>query len=91
MTLDLFGTTPLKHNLPADMQEVVAILSQCETQEECLKKAFDVMTDRYHGDRLKTFTHVHDLFATNITYLRNRKFLHCTNSNYLFRHLLVKS
>ena len=91
MVLDAFSKTPIKDILPDDMQGIAYELSKSPDQISCLRAAYDILTARFHGDRLKTFTHVLDLFSDNVSYLWDRRFLHCTNSNYLLRHLLIES
>ncbi len=91
MPLDLLGRTPLSHHIPEEMKQIAEELSRCKDKHELVHAAYTVLTHRFPWDRLKTFTHATDLFRTDLTYLRNRHFLHCTNSLYILRHLLVAS
>lgn len=77
--------------MPEEMKQIAQELSHYKDKKEVLHKLYSMLRDRFVGDRLKTFIYAPDLFSTNVSYLRNRRFLHCTNSNYLLRHLLVAS
>lgn len=91
MVVDLWEKSPLQHDLPHSMREIADKLAGENDQLSCLRRAYEILTDRFHGDRLKTFTYRLDLFSHDLHYLWNKKFLHCTNSNYLLRHLLIAS
>ncbi len=78
--------------IPRGMQDVVDVLKESKTKMECLRRAYDILSERYHGHRFKTYTHLSELFSSDLLLLWNRRgFLHCTNLNYLLKILLVKS
>ncbi len=84
--------TKIPEKLPAEMQRVVDDLKQSSNQEECLQKAYEIMTSRYRGYKLRTYTRFFNIFTFNVDKLWNDKgFIHCHNANYLLRILLVKS
>ncbi len=91
MTLDLCSKSPLQKGMPTEMLEIIDILKGCKSQEDCLRMVYDILTKRFAGDRLKTVTHIASLFVKDISVLWTKKFLHCTNSNYILRHLLIAS
>lgn len=91
MPLDLFKKTELQQMCPPDMEQIIFRLQACKDKISCLRMAYDELVERFHWDRLKTFLHLKDLFAHNLDYLWSQQFLHCTNSNYLLRHLLIAS
>ena len=79
-------------NIPAQMQRVVDQLRKTTTQEECVQQAYDVLTTKYHGNRIKTLIRLPELFTTSLDALWARNgFLHCTNLNRLLRALLQQS
>ncbi len=74
------------------MQDVIQILRQTKTDEECLRAAYDILTAKYHGDRLKTVTRLLGLLPHSAYRLWARSgFMHCTHLNKLLRILLVQS
>lgn len=74
------------------MRAIVEKLRRTSTKEECLQKAYDVLTAKYHGNRLKTYTRLWELFPQSLGTIWKRKgFLHCTNFNRLLRFLLLQS
>jgi hypothetical protein len=78
--------------LPQNMQTAVEMLCKTRSQDECLRKAYGILTEKYHGDRLKTLLRFVDLFPGSLEKLWSWSgFLHCTNLNRLLRMLLVQS
>ncbi|MBW2991376.1 hypothetical protein KY348_06780 [Candidatus Woesearchaeota archaeon] len=78
--------------LPKDMQIIVNKLKKSRNKEDCLRKAYDILSKKNRGHRLKTYTCLPELFVCNVNKLWKKKgFMHCTNINYLLRILLVKS
>ena len=74
------------------MQVVVDKLKKSKNKEDCLKRVYDILSKKYVGDRLKTYTRLFDLIVSDINKLWSKKgFMHCTNINYLMRILLVNS
>jgi hypothetical protein len=90
---NFFSKKPLPEKLPEGMQKIVEQLKKCKTKEECLKKAYDVVTKKYRGYFLRTYLRVWEFFRCDIDQLWDTKddFIHCNNVNYVLRTLLVKS
>jgi hypothetical protein len=92
MPLNAFGKTKLPDEIPAIFSEVIDDLKKCATSNECLEKTYDILSHRFHGQHIKTYTRIWELQEKNIEILWKKKgFMHCTNINYLLRFLLVKS
>ena len=92
MPLDLFSKTPLPESLPEKMQITVDELKKSSGKEDCLKKVYGIMTRKYRGYRVKTYTRFFEVFKKDIGCFWGREgFLHCTNMNFVMRTLLVKS
>lgn len=87
----LFGKSHLPEELSNEIRQALLQISNIDGKEEYLKAAYDIITTRYHGGRVKTILRPFDLFTNNVQSLWNRTgFLHCTNQNYLLTLLLVK-
>ena len=92
MPLNLFFKTPLPETLPEEMRSVIDDLEKSRDKKECLKKVYELLTEKYHGDRMKTYSHFFSVFTKDPGVLWQQSgFLHCTNLNYLARILLVRS
>jgi hypothetical protein len=92
MLPDLFCIRKIPDRLPKEMQVVVAQLKKTKNKKACLRKAYDVLTAKYRGNKMNTITHFFDLFITDLHELWKRSgFMHCTTFNNLLRILLVKS
>src|SRR3569832_857829 len=79
-------------SLPSTMQRVVDELRETKSQKECLRAAYDLLTEKYCGNRMKTLTHFSELFPSSVNEVWARNgFLHCTNQNWLLAILLIKS
>lgn len=92
MPLDLLSKTRIPEALPTKMQMIIDDLKKSSGKEACLKKAYEILNEKYRGYRVKTYTRLFDLFTTDIKKLWNTNgFLHCTNINYVMRILLIKS
>lgn len=77
---------------PLKIQQVIDGLKKTRTKQECLHKAYRLLTAKYHGNRLKTVTRFLELCPRSVDAVWARSgFLHCTNLNWLLRVLLVKS
>ena len=73
-------------------EEAVKQLKKSTSKEQCLRKAYDIMSKKYRGYRVKTYTRIWRLFRWNIDILWKRQgFLHCNQMNYLLKELLVQS
>ena len=84
--------TRIPDELPTEMELIIEELRKCSSQRECMQKAYDVLTKRYRGCRIETYTLLWHIFIEDITNLWNRTgFLHCHNMNFLMRVFLVKS
>jgi hypothetical protein len=92
MIPNLFKKEPIPELLPEGIAKVVEELKICRSQDECLSKAFEVLTSKYRGYKFKTYTKIWRVFETDLEKLWARSgFLHCHLMNYLLRILLVKS
>ena len=89
---NLFTKKPIPEKLPASMQKKIEILKKTKSKEECLRKAYDIMHERFWGWKWRTFSHLGDVFRYLPEQSWNRKgFIHCTHMCYLLRILLVRS
>lgn len=78
--------------LPVSMQKAVNTLKKCKTKQECLEEAYDIVTWKYNGSRIKTYLLLHRIFTQSLEDIWNRKgYLHCNTMNYVMRVLLQKS
>tara|TARA_Y100000310_G_C20640224_1_gene793494 strand:+ start:592 stop:1038 length:447 start_codon:yes stop_codon:yes gene_type:complete len=90
MFINLFRKGPIPEELPKSMQKVVDSLKKTKSKEECLTKAYEVISKRFHGCRL--LTHLKAYLTRDLEKMWNvEKTSHCTNLNYLFYVLLIKS
>jgi hypothetical protein len=81
-----------KVELPEDLRAKIEILKQAKSKEDCLRQAYDFLVEKYHGDRICTFSKIHELFIRDIGKLWTKSgFLHCTNINYILRMMLIES
>lgn len=82
----------MEKQLPEGMKKAIETLKKSGSREKCLKKAYDIMTKRFRGCRLKTYTRFFEIFDNNLESLWSKKgFLHCTKMNMLMSILLVES
>ena len=82
----------IPEKLPKEMDFIVKRLKKAKNKEECLKKAYDILSKKYRGYKWRTYTRIHELFMRDVNKIWAKKvFLHCTNINYLLRILLIKS
>lgn len=92
MPLDLLTRTPLPQESPEKMHPALADLQRSKDQMDCLHKTYNLLTKKYRGYRVKTYTRIFDIFEKNLGILWNKTgFLHCTNINYIMRFLLIQS
>jgi hypothetical protein len=89
---DTFYKSSLPKEIPDEIQKVVEELRKTRNREECLKKAYAVLTDKYQGRRFRTLLLPHYLLITELRKLWNKSgFIYCNQMNYLLRLLLIKS
>ena len=92
MPLDFFTKTSLPKQLPEEMNLIIEGLKKSATKEECLKKVYDLLSEKYRGYRIRTYIKIGEVFKKDLNFLWGRSgFLHCNNINYLVRIFLVKS
>lgn len=92
MPIDLLLKTPIPNQLPKQMQETINELKKSLNKEDCLKHAYGILSAKYRGSRIKTYTKLFNVFSKDIDKMWSQTgFLHCTNMNYLIRTLLIKS
>jgi hypothetical protein len=74
------------------LQGAIHRVAEASTREEAIHRAYDVLTARYRGGRLETYTLFWRLFENDIEKMWARTgFLHCTKLNRLLRYLLTES
>lgn len=74
------------------IEQAIEILKKSENKEDCLRKAYNILTKRFYGSRLKTITKIHYLFFSDLEKMWQKGgFLHCTKHNQLLKMLLLKS
>ena len=84
--------TKIPDELPKSMENAIEELKRTSSQEECLKKAYEIMTKRFRGHRFKTITRIPQIFSFDIESFWNTPgFMLCHNMAWLLRILLVKS
>ena len=74
------------------ISEVIESLKKTKSKEECLKKAYDILSEKYRGHRLVTYLKIHYLLLKDLNKIWGKSgFLPCTTLNYLLKNLLIKS
>jgi hypothetical protein len=92
MPLDLFSKTKIPDEIPENFISVINQLSYCQNQTDCLNLAYEVLSQKFHGEHIKTCTRFWKIWQSDIGKLWDEiGFMHCTNINYLLRFILVKS
>lgn len=92
MPLDFFSKTKLPEIIPQEIGGAIVELKNTSDKRECLKKAYDILSEKYHGQRVATYLKLFVVLSRSIEGLWQRNgFMHCTNINFLLRFLLVKS
>lgn len=77
---------------PVGMEEAVAYVREAKDREEALQRAFDVVTKRFRGARVRTYLELWRLRPQSAESLwKKTGFMHCTNQNFLLGTLLVAS
>lgn len=89
MIPNVFYKASIPDFLPEGMQRTVEKLEKSKNEEDCLKKAYDALFERYVG--CKVHTRFFDIFTSDVNKLWDVKYQHCTALNYFLRILLVKS
>lgn len=88
----LCSKTKIPDKLPESLQNVVEELRKSKNKEECLRRAYDVLSAKYRGYKFRTYLKLHEHFIFDVERLWKKSgFLHCTNFNYLLRILLIQS
>ena len=84
--------TEIPEQIPKGMQEAVEELKKTTNQDECLRKAYEIITKRFKGYRFKTVTRIPQIFSFDLDGFWNTPgFMLCHNMAWLLRILLVKS
>ena len=92
MKNNFLSKTKIPKNLPEEMQKTINEIKLSPNQEQCLRKTYEVMINKYRGYRFKTYIRLFQIFTFDVQKLWGRTgFIHCHNANYLMRILLVKS
>ena len=88
----LLFKSKMPDKIPESMQKEVDKLKKCKSKMDCLKKAYNIITTRYHGSTPQLILNYYDFLTTDVDKLWKRQgYLHCHYQNYLLRVLLVKS
>ena len=89
---NLFSKKPLPKKIPPHLEKIIKQLKKSKTKEQCLKKAYDILTKNYKGFKFNLFKRLSDLFVQDIANLSKRKGEHfCQHLDYIMRIVLVKS
>ena len=92
MLPNLFSKQRIPEKLPKSMQEAVDKLKKSKGKEDCLRRAYDIVTKRYNGCTWKTYPLLYRIVRPSLERLWERNgFLHCHHHNFLLRVLLVRS
>ncbi len=92
MKNNFLSKTEIPETLPDEMREMINEIKRSPNQEQCLGISYEIMTGRYRGYRLRTFTRFFQIFTFDVKELWNKTgFMHCHNMSYLMRILLVES
>lgn len=78
--------------IPVEMESAVAALRDSRNKMECLVRAYQLLSQKYRGYRIRTYVHILDALRSDLREIWRRSgFLHCMPLNYLLKILLVKS
>ncbi|MDD5253501.1 MAG: hypothetical protein PHG05_00145 [Candidatus Nanoarchaeia archaeon] len=90
---NLLWKKPIPDKVPAGMNVWIEELSKTKDQEECLYKAYDLVTTKWTGGKYKTYSRFNWLFVSNLDKIwhQKSKYMYCMTFNYILRTLLVKS
>ena len=58
--------TEIPEKIPRQMHEAILQLRSCKDQQECLKKAHDIMTKKYRGHHFGTFLKFLKVFESDL-------------------------
>ncbi len=92
MLPNFFTKLPIPDKIPDAMQKIAEELGRSVNKEDCLKRAYEIMTQKFRGYRFRTYIKIHLAFEADLEKLWARAgFMHCHTMNYLLRVLLIKS
>lgn len=76
----------------ASLEGTISRLRRTANREDCLRLAYEILADRFHGSRHLTVLRFWQVFIADPETLWERPgFLHCTSFNLLLRTLLLRS
>ncbi|MFA6354434.1 MAG: hypothetical protein WCX12_02000 [Candidatus Paceibacterota bacterium] len=82
----------MSEKISPEIKAVIETLKKSHSKEKCLKQAYDILSRKYRGERIKTLFLFWRLFLKNMEKLwRQKGFLHCTKINNLLEFLLTQS
>ena len=87
----IFSKQPLSSKLPKSLEAEINKLKKIKSKYAALKKAYNIITKKYKGYKLKTYLNLSDIFKNIDEIWSSKGFLHCKNTNYLLRIILIKS
>jgi len=73
------------------MEVIVEKLAACENKEACLREAYDILSKKYRGHRIRTYTRFWQALTHDLHTLWGRESIHCHAINLHLRALLVRS
>lgn len=89
---NFFTKEPITEITNSALIQAIDTVKKSSSKKEALENAYQQITTRYRGYRFLTYTLFWRIFESDPNKLWNRKkFLHCTQQNFLLRTLLVKS
>ena len=92
MIPNFLSKKPIPDVLPESMEPVLEHLRSSPSKEECLKRAYSIITSKYRGYKIRTYLRFWEMFNHDISYWWGRSgLLGCTNFNFMLRTLLVRS
>jgi hypothetical protein len=87
-----FVKEPILEVTDPDLQNAIELVAGQPTLEMAMETALRIISNKYDSKRFETYIFFYKWFEVNPNSLWKRKgFLHCTQQNYLFRVLMVKS
>ncbi len=87
-----FTKEPVPTITHLDLLKTIDTVKNCKTVEDAMQLALDILSKKYESKRFATYIFFFQLFEKDPNKLWQRTgFLHCTQQNFLFRILLIKS
>ena len=82
MLHNLFAKKDLPITIPKSLQEQIDTVARARDKLEATKLAYDIITSKYRGHRVKTYLHLKKLLNTDIDKIWSQSgFYQCTTQN----------